>query len=110
MAVRHRVLLMILSCRERMDTTMRRDIEKEADGGRGEVGGGGGGGVTCTVYQRERERLRGHHSRGRKGGSFRVDTGQPFTDPGTKLDGSFISIHNPSNWTFPWNCAIMSLQ
>ena len=37
---------------------------------------------------------------GRKGGVFRVESGHPLTDPGTKLDGSFISIQSPSKLTF----------
>ncbi len=39
---------------------------------------------------------------GRNGGVFNEEEGHGGTDvePGTKLDGSFISIHRPSNLTF----------
>lgn len=35
--------------------------------------------------------------RGRKGGVFKLELGQPLIEPGIKFDGSFMSIHRPSN-------------
>ena len=34
-----------------------------------------------------------------------VVLGQPSREPGTKFDGSFMSIHRPSKETLEWNRA-----
>ena len=51
-----------------------------------------------------------HDSRGTKGGVFKVLLGQPFMEPGIKFEGSFISIHRPSNLMLSWNWEIICCQ
>ena len=40
---------------------------------------------------------------GTNGGTSRLEMGQPSIEPSTKLEGSFMSIHRPSNCTLEWN-------
>ena len=62
-----------------------------------------GGEIMLSIEAHPVVQVAKHDILGTNGGTSRLDMGQLSIDPSTKLEGSFLSIHRPSNCTLEWN-------